>query len=231
MRAPRPAIGANPRINLLILVPVHKFVVIQDRITTDLYTGTKFVKRKARRSGPFISRECGALPASTATAAATAAAGAEATTATARTTTATGTATAGSAGTILRFIDAQLTTAQRETVQGLDGLRGLGLRHFNEAKAARTTGFTVGRQRNRLDRAMCGEQVANLCFSRRERQVSNVDLHDSKLSLFINNGPRSAINPMDGSGHYYTAGNTVGIVWRAWAWLGRTFEQLLSPDR
>jgi hypothetical protein len=30
---------------------------------------------------------------------------------------------------------------------------------------------------------------------------------------------------------HYTAGNTVGIVWRAWALLGRTFEQLLSPDR
>jgi len=30
---------------------------------------------------------------------------------------------------------------------------------------------------------------------------------------------------------HYTAGNTVGIVSRAWALLGRTFEQLLSPDR
>jgi hypothetical protein len=177
-------------------------------------------KRKARRSGPFISRESGALPATTAPATPTPPTTAAATrteaTATARTTAATRTATtAATAGTILRFIDAQLTTAQREAVQRLDGLRSLGLRHFNEAKAARPTGLTIGRQRNGLDRAMCGEQVANLRFSRRKGQVSNIDLHDSSSHFSLTMGRIPPSNRWTAATIHYTAGNTVGIVWRA----------------
>ena len=87
------------------------------------------------------------------------------------------------ARTILRFVDAQLTAAHREAIQRLDGLDGLGLRHLDEAEAARTTGFAVSRQRDVLDSPVLREQVAHLGLGRRERQVSNIDLHDSSLSL------------------------------------------------
>ena len=115
------------------------------------------------------------LPATAATTAA-AATRTEAT-ATARTTAATRTACA--AGTILRFVDTQLTATHRETVQRLDGLGGLGLRHLDESKTARAAGLTIGRQRDGLDRTVLREQVAHLGLGRREGQISNIDLHDS----------------------------------------------------
>src|SRR5262245_29568122 len=152
------------------------------------------------------------LPA-TATAAATAT-GAEATTTAAAATRAEAAAAARTraAGTILRLVDAQLTATHREAIQRLDGLGGLGLRHLDEAEPARTTGLTVSRQGDVLDRAVLREQVAHLGFGRRERQVSNIDLHDSSLSLFqIQNG-RTRHSCESRRQPFTTAGNTVGIV-------------------
>src|SRR5688572_6502475 len=166
-------------------------------------SGRESMKQRDKKKGPpkraFHRRSDGCLPASAATA--TAATRTEAT-ATARTTTATRTAAAaGAAGAILRFVDAQLAAAHREAVQGLDGLRGLGLRHFDEAETTRTAGLTVRRQRHGLDRAVLREEVAHLGFGRRERQVSNINLHDSRSLTFLQNmavrGPLTRV----GDGH------------------------------
>jgi S-methylmethionine-dependent homocysteine/selenocysteine methylase len=97
-----------------------------------------------------------------ATAAATAA-GAEATAAARTATTA---AATGAAGTILRFIDAQLTATHREAIQRLDGLGCLSLGHLDEAEAARAAGFAIRRQRYGLNRAVLREQVTHLGLSR-----------------------------------------------------------------
>ena len=93
-----------------------------------------------------------------ATAATTAVAAAATRTATATRTTAAA-ATAAGAGTILRFIDAEGTTAHVEAVERLHGARGISLRHFDEAEAARPAGLAVGREGNGLDGAVLGEEL------------------------------------------------------------------------
>src|SRR5688572_29173022 len=189
-------------------------------------------KKKGPPKRAFHQQSCCVrLPATAATTTAAAATRTEAT-ATARTTTAaTRTAAAGATGTILRFIDAQLTATHREAVQGFDGLGCLGLRHFDEAETARAASLAISRERHGLDRTVLREQVAHLGFGRRKRQVSNVNLHDFKLSLSLGQG--RARPSHDGRLRPLTAGNTVGIVWRAKrARQGRIFDQrVLSPGR
>jgi hypothetical protein len=145
-------------------------------------TGTK--KRPAEAGLSSAVEQSERLPATaatTTTAAATAtrteAAAAARTTAATRT--ATATAAAGTARAILCFVDAQLTSTHREPVQRFDGLGGLGLRHLDETKAARAASLAISRQGYGLDRTVLREQIAHLGFGRRERQVSNIDLHDS----------------------------------------------------
>jgi hypothetical protein len=120
------------------------------------------------------------LPATAATTAATA----TATTAAGTTATAATTATTAATLALLRLIDAQRTAAHVLPIEGLDGALCVGTRHFHEAEATRTAGFTVVDQRNGLDGAMLFEQLADLRFIRRERQVSYIDLcHDDTVSL------------------------------------------------
>ena len=92
--------------------------------------------------------------------------------------------TAAAALTLLRFVDAQRTTAHVLAVQGLDGTLCVGARHFDEAEAARTAGFTIVDQRDLLHRTVRFEQRANIMFSCGKRQVANIDFrHTDKLSL------------------------------------------------
>ena len=85
------------------------------------------------------------LPAVATTAAAAAAVTPEATTTTAaRTST-----TAASAGLVLSFVDAQLTTTHIVAIQALNGPGRIGLAHFNEPESAGAAGLTIGRQRDR----------------------------------------------------------------------------------
>src|SRR3990172_12767285 len=227
-RASRPAIGGKPLMRAARRTDA--------RATTPVCRATRTTSSRAKVKGPperaLHQQGNGALPAPAAPTATTAATRTEATATARTTTTTTRTATTGAARAILRFIDAQLTASHGEAIQGLDGLGGLGLWHLDTAKAARTTGLTIGRQCDGLDRAVLGEQVANLCFSRRERQVSNIDLHDSSSHFSLTRGRVPPSQGWAAAAIHYTAGNTVGIVWRACSWLGRIFEQrVLSPDR
>ena len=117
--------------------------------------------------------------ATTTTAAATATTAARATATAAATTTA---ATATLA--LLRLIHAQRTTTHVLPIEGLDGALCVSTRHFHEAEATRTAGFTVIDQRNGFHGSMRLEQLAHLRFVRRERQVTYIDLcHDDTVSL------------------------------------------------
>jgi hypothetical protein len=118
------------------------------------------------------------LPATATTTATTAAAAAWA----ARTT-ATAAATATATLTFLRFVDAQWTTTHIFTVQRLDSALSISARHFDKAKATGTTRFTIVDQRNRLDSAVLFEQLADLSFVGRKRQVTHIDFRHNNYSL------------------------------------------------
>lgn len=109
------------------------------------------------------------LPATAATTAAAAAATAARTTATAATTAAATTLA------FLRFVHAQRTTTHILPVEGLNGSLCVGTRHFHEAEATRTAGFTVVDQCNGFHGPMRLEQLAHLRFIRRERQVTYIE--------------------------------------------------------
>jgi len=125
-----------------------------------------------------------ALPATAAAATATAATATVATaTAAAEAATRT-TATATSAGTILRFIDAQRATAHRVAVEGLNGASCVILTHFNKAETARTTGITIDRKSDRSHFAVLSKQRADCRFISGKRQVAYVNFcHLWKHSL------------------------------------------------
>jgi len=125
-----------------------------------------------------------ALPATAATTTATAATATVATaTAAAEAATRT-TATATSAGTILRFIDAQRATAHRVAVEGLNGASCVILTHFNKAETARTTGITIDRKSDRSHFAVLSKQRADCRFISGKRQVAYVNFcHLWKHSL------------------------------------------------
>jgi hypothetical protein len=65
-------------------------------------------------------------------------------------------------------------TREVDAVEGLDGARGIGARHFHESEAARTAGVAVGDERDLLHGAMLGKQGSKRLIGRRERQVANV---------------------------------------------------------
>ena len=102
----------------------------------------------------------------TTTTAATAAVAAIATTA--------ATATAAAAAlTRLGLVDLKAATFEVGAVQRRHGAGGIGIGHFHEAEATRTTGLAIGDQRDFLDRAMLLEQGADRLFSCREGKISN----------------------------------------------------------
>jgi hypothetical protein len=133
-----------------------------------------------RRRGDYQRRPPPPPPPTVAAATAAAAEAATRTTTAAARTTAT-TAAAAGAGTILRFVDAQRTSAHVEAVQRLHGALCISLRHLDEAEAARPTGFTVGRQSDGLDGAMLREEVTHFALGGRERQVAHVNLGHSNI--------------------------------------------------
>jgi hypothetical protein len=92
---------------------------------------------------------------------------------TAATTTTTATAAARF---ILRFVDLERTTAHVLAVEVLNCSRRIGTRHFHEAEAAWTTGFTIHDQCNRIDRAVLGEQGADRALIGGEGQIAHVNL-------------------------------------------------------
>src|SRR5579862_1110896 len=98
-----------------------------------------------------------------------------ATAATAAVTTARTTTTAAGAGTILRLIDLQWASAHVDAIEILDGTRGIGLAHLNEAKAARTASVPIDRERHRLDGAVRSKQGTDLRICRGKGKVPNVN--------------------------------------------------------
>ena len=124
------------------------------------------------------------LPAAAAAAATTAVAAATTAAAAAAAVAAATTAAATAAGLVLRFIDAQSTTAHVLAVDGLDGARSISLAHLDEAEAAGATGFAIHREGNRLNGAVRCEQRADLIFGSGKRQIADINLgHVAHLSL------------------------------------------------
>ena len=147
--------------------------------------------------------------AAAATAAITAAVAAAESTAAATTaeTAARTTAAATGAGTILSLVHTQRATAHRVAVQGLDRASRVILRHFDEAETAGTTGVTIDRQRNRLNRTVLREQGANRCLVCRKRQVAYINFRHLWKHSLINqtNRPqpttRILLDPVGSFGH------------------------------
>lgn len=147
----------------------------------------------------------GFLPAAAATAAVAAAESTAA--ATTAETAARTTAAATGAGTILSLVHTQRATAHRVAVQGLDRASRVILRHFDEAETAGTTGVTIDRQRNRLNRTVLREQGANRCLVCRKRQVAYINFRHLWKHSLINqtNRPqpttRILLDPVGSFGH------------------------------
>jgi hypothetical protein len=105
-------------------------------------------------------------------------------TATAATTTATIPTTAAAATTaataagrlVLRFIDAQWTTAHVLTIQVLDGACSIGTWHFDETETAWTAGITIIDQGNRFNSSVRFEQRTDSGFIGSKGQVAHVNL-------------------------------------------------------
>jgi len=73
-------------------------------------------------------------------------------------------ATAATTGAFLGFVNTQRTTAHVETVQRRNGFLSIGARHFHEAKATRTTRFTVVDERDRLYRTVLLKEPTDRSF-------------------------------------------------------------------
>jgi hypothetical protein len=86
------------------------------------------------------------------------------------------TATTARARLVLRLVDAQCPAAHLMTVEVLDGACSVCLTHLHEAEATWPPGLTVGRQRDRLDRAVLGKQRAHIRLSGGEREIPDVNL-------------------------------------------------------
>jgi hypothetical protein len=84
-------------------------------------------------------------------------------------------AAAASAGLVLGFVDAQLTTTHIVAIQALNGAGRVGLAHFNEPESAGAAGLTIGRQRHGLDSPVLREQCANVRLAGAERQIAYID--------------------------------------------------------
>src|SRR5689334_14499768 len=98
-------------------------------------------------------------------------------------------ATRGAALALLGFIDLQRTTAEILAIERLHGAGGIGIRHFDEAEAARAAGFAIVHQGHLVDGAVGGEEGAHLIFGGSERQISNVKFHPEQLTK-IRDGDR-----------------------------------------
>jgi len=98
--------------------------------------------------------------------------------------TSTATRTAASALSCLSLVHSEQSPAHLFAIQGLNGTLRVSARHFHETKTTWASRFTVADQRDRLDRAMLLEQLANLSLVCREREVAYIDLrHDDSISL------------------------------------------------
>ena len=89
-------------------------------------------------------------------------------------TAATITATAAGTLTLLRLVHLQRPTVEISAIQSLHGTRCIGVRHFDEPEAARTTRVPIRNQRNFLDRTMLREKFVDGLIRGREGEVSNI---------------------------------------------------------
>jgi hypothetical protein len=76
---------------------------------------------------------------------------------------------------ILGLVDLQGAAFELLAVQRLHCPGCIRIRHFDEAKTARTPRVTIGDQRHLLDRSMCREQSAHAIFSGGKREISHVE--------------------------------------------------------
>src|SRR5688572_6291025 len=81
----------------------------------------------------------------------------------------------------LRLVHLERTTVHLVAVQALDAAGGIGLRHLDEAEAARLTGVTIGDQGDRLDRPVLRKKRPDSRFVGGERQVAYVNLSHCKV--------------------------------------------------
>ena len=116
------------------------------------------------------------------TAAATAAV--SATTATASAATATAPAPAATTGGLgLGDVDGQLAAVDIAAVEGGNGRLGHGvIAHFDEAEAARLPGGSVGDERDALNLAELGEELANFFFAKAKRQITHINVDHARNS-------------------------------------------------
>ena len=78
-------------------------------------------------------------------------------------------ATTATAGLVLRFVDLERTPAHVLAIEVLNRSRRIGTRHFHEAEAARSPGFAIHDQCNRIDRAVLAKTVSRTAFSSAEK--------------------------------------------------------------
>src|SRR5438034_8502668 len=77
-----------------------------------------------------------------------------------------------------RLIDTQRPPPERRPLQPGNGGLGLGrVRHLDEAKAVRPAGVAVGHHPDGVDGPIRFEQLAQLCFGRRVREIPHKDIH------------------------------------------------------
>jgi hypothetical protein len=120
----------------------------------------------------------GRLPASAAAAAAATAIATAASTTT--------TAAAGCAAFCLgaRFVHIESAASHLVSIQGRDRLFAVfGIRHFDEAKTARTAGVAVRHDRHSIDLSILFEQLAELIFPSVETEIPNEDIFHAKASV------------------------------------------------
>src|SRR5579859_4188634 len=97
--------------------------------------------------------------------------------------TATAASSAATAGFVLRLTDSQWTASEVLAVERLNRTRCIGLAHFHESESSGSTRVAIGGKGNRFDGTVLRKQVADLCVSRGEREVTHINLrHDSILS-------------------------------------------------
>lgn len=78
-------------------------------------------------------------------------------------------------GTRLSLVDAERATAKILAIQRLNRGVGIGIVHFNEAKAARASGFPIGNELHGAHFTVSREQVSNLLFRGGKGEVSDID--------------------------------------------------------
>ena len=86
----------------------------------------------------------------------------------------TGSAAGATAGALLSFVDPESPTVELSAIQRLHGARGVRVRHFNEAEAARATCVAIRDQGDLFDGSVLGEQCAHALIGRRKGEISNV---------------------------------------------------------